>query len=337
VIRWLALQKVTRFVAVVLGLVAVVAASGIAYAQMTDLPEDAVLRFDDRVVTQAQLEDRVDVLGALYGVQRPDGATGDQFDRDAAKSMAVSLVLEKEAADRDIEIADKAAQDQLDQLIEDQLTGGRDAFVDFLSVQGISEQDVLDEIKRQLATSRLVEEVTADVPSVSDDDVTAAFEDNGDRMQTPEARRLVNIVVESRTDADRVARLARAGGDFASLAATWSRDGSTRDKGGDLGFVTADQLDPAYAEAAFVAPLQTVFGPVQTQFGWNVGKVVGVRKSQPLTFDQVEGELRAELQNRARLDVWRDYLGDLLEAADVEYAAHYLPEDPGAPPADLPE
>jgi peptidyl-prolyl cis-trans isomerase C len=134
-----------------------------------------------------------------------------------------------------------------------------------------------------------------------------------------------------------VARLARRGGDFASLAATWSRDGSTRDKGGDLGIVTASQLDPAYAEMAFAAPLQTVFGPVQTQYGWNVGKVVALRKSQPLTLAQVDGELRAELQNRARLDVWRDYLGDLLETADVEYAGRYLPKDPDAPPADLPE
>jgi peptidyl-prolyl cis-trans isomerase C len=331
-LKWLRVGLLTLFVLVVAG------AGKVAYDQVSDLPDDAVFRYDDKVVTEDELQERVEILGALYGVQRPDDAEeGARFDRDAAKSMAVSMILEKAAADHDIEISDRTAQTELDKLIEDQLVGGRESFVDFLSEAGVSEQDVLDEIKRQLATSQLVEELVADVQEPTDEEVRAAYEEHRDSIVTPEARQLRNIVVESQVDARRVARLARTGQNFASLASTWSRDGSTRNKGGYLGLITAAQLDHTYAKAAFAAERGAVFGPVRSQYGWNVGLVVGIREEKQLPFEEVKAQLKDELYNKERLDVWRAELGDLLEEADVEYADDYRPEDPTAPPSDVAE
>jgi peptidyl-prolyl cis-trans isomerase C len=334
-IRMLTLTARLRWVAAIVALAILGGASTVAFARSGDLPEDAAFRVDDRTVSTDDLAERVDVLEALYGVKKPDDDEGG-FDRAAAKSMAVSLILEDEARSRDITIADKAAQDQLDDLIDDQLAGGRKAFDEFLTTAGINEQDVLDEIKRQLATSRLVEEITTDVPSVGDDDVRQHFDKNIDKMVTRETRRIGNIVVATRADAGKVAKLARAGSSFTTLAKTYSRDASTADKAGDLGWLAAPQLDLDFAEAAFGAAGQAVFGPVQTQYGWNVGKVRGIRKPVPLKYDEVKEQIREELGNKARLDVWRSYLGKLLKDVDVEYADAYRPEDPDAPPADLP-
>jgi peptidyl-prolyl cis-trans isomerase C len=319
-------------------LVAVMGAAAFGYPKLSArLSDDAAFRYAGEVVTEDELEERVEILSALYGVTRPeDSKNGELFDRDAAKSMAVSRILEDAATDRDIEISDRQAQAQLDGLIDKQLLGGRAAFVDWLAEMGLKERDVLDEIKRQMATSRLVEEVVGDVEEVTSEEVRAAYDEHRDKMATPEARQLTNIVVETRTEAQQVARLAWAGEDFAGLVATWSRDGSTRDSGGDLGLVTADQLEASFAKAAFAAKNGSVFGPVQTRYGWNVGKVVKIQPSRALAFTEVEDELAAELQNRERLEKWRDQLGDLLEEADVEYADDYRPEDPTAPPSELP-
>lgn len=320
-------------------LVAVMGATAFGYPKLSErLPDDAAFRYDDQVVSEDQLEERVEILSALYGVTRPEESSkGKQFDRDAAKSMAVSLILEDAARDSEIEISDREAQAQLDGLIEKQLLGGRAAFVDWLAEMGLKERDVLDEIKRQMATSRLVEEVVGDVDDVTAEEVRAAYDDHRERMVTPEGRHLLNIVVETRAEAQQVARLAWSGDDFADLAATWSRDGSTRDAGGDLGMVTADQLDASFAKAAFAAKSGTVFGPVQTRYGWNVGKVVEIQQSRALTFEEVQKQLTTELQNRERLERWREQLGELLEDAEVEYADGYRPADPTAPPSQLPE
>lgn len=324
---------------VVAGVLAVTLAGGgvaVAVAREDSLPSGAAFRYGDRVVTTAQLDDRLEVLEALYGVQRPeDTEKGEDFDRDAAKSMVVSLVLADAAAEKDIVISDKEAQTELDKLVDEQLTGGRDAFVDFLSSSGISERDVLDEIRAQLATSRLVAEVTADVPRATAAAARSTYDEHRDEMVTPEGRRLVNVVVETRADADRVARLARRSGRLAPLAAGWSLDGSTRDAGGNLGLVTRDQLEQDYAAAAFGAPRNAVFGPVRTSHGWNVGQVTEVVAARPVGFADVEQDLVERLTAEARLKAWRAFLSDLLADADVEYADGYRPDDPDAPPADV--
>lgn len=337
--RWSALRRRTRIVGVLVVFALVGGVASLAYARMNDLPDDAAFRLEGRTVTVEALEDRVGVLVALYNLDRPaSGEAADAFDRTAAKSLAVSLILENEASDRDITIADKAAQTQLDALVEAQLQGGgRQAFVDFLSASGISERDVLDEIKRQLATSRLVEEVTGDVAEPTDEEVRAAFSDYQESLVSPEGRRVLNIVLGSRLEAVRVARLARGGKSFMALAKTYSMDGATRDQGGDLGVVAQDQLDPAYGEVAFAVEKDGIFGPVKTEYGWNVGKVIAIQPARELPYDEVQSQLRAELLNRDRLEVWREFLADLLTDADVEYAPAYLPDDPTSPPEGLPE
>ncbi len=329
----------TRRWAVALVALVVVGLSGwnVASAR-AGLPADAVLRYDGHTVTRAQLAARVKVLTALYGVQPPaGGAKLDQFERQAAKSYAVGLILSQEASRRKIVIADKQASDQLDKLISGQLQGGRQAFVQFLQTSGISQGDVLDEIKRQMATAKIVEQVTANLPAVSDAAVTAFYTKNQARMVTAPTRTLSNIVVADQSQATQIAALARkTGANFAALAKKYSADGSTKDKGGSLGAVTQADLETGFGKAAFAAADGAVFGPVQTQYGWNVGRVDAVTAAQPLSLADVTSALRTELENKARLTKWQDFLGKLLASSDVQYAASYRPDDPKAAPSDLP-
>jgi peptidyl-prolyl cis-trans isomerase C len=328
--------RVWAVTAVAVLLVAVI--TPFAMARINDLPDHAVFRLGDTVVTEDQLGNRVAVLEALYGVTRPSEGKGvARFDRDVAKSLAVSMILEQAAAERDIVIADKTAQSELDKVVDEQLPEGRDGFVEFLGTSGVSESEVLDEIKRQLATSRLVEEVAGDVPPATDAEVRAAYDKNRDSMVSPEKRHLLNIVVGSKTEAERVLRRAEAGASIRSLAVTWSRDGATRDKGGDLGTLSADQLEADFAEAAFSVPAGATFGPVQTRHGWNVGQVAEVQPATPLSFEQVREQLALQLLNGQRLTTWRAWLADRIKAAAVEYADRYRPAHPDAAPNALPE
>lgn len=330
-------QLRTRSWSVIVGLAVVAAGVGLAAMDRSDaLPDNAVLRIGDDVVSEQELDDRLAVLEALYGVERPQGAQADDFQRDAAKSIAVSMILDQAAEEHDVDVSDQEAQAALARAIDAQVTD-RAGFVDFLAQSGLAEADVLDEIRLQLETTRLVEAVTGDVGEVTPSEVRAYYEENQDRMVTPERRELRNIVVSTRIDAQRVLRSARRRESFASLAATWSRDIGTRDMGGRLGILAAEELEPAYAEAAFAARSGAVFGPVETQHGWNVGQVVSVLRSRHLSFTDVEQRLTEDLQAKRLLDAWRDWLGDALRDADVEYADDYRPDDPDAPPADLPE
>ena len=325
-----------RIIAVVLVLAVVAGVGGGLWWQSRKVPEGAALVVGERVVTIPELDERVQTLRALYGVQPPteDPARMDGFRRDAAKAVAVSMVLEDRATEMGVGVADTKVRQALDQYITQQLGPGpsaRDEFVKVLGNVGTSEDKVLAEIRQQMALGDLFNRVTEGV-TTSDDDLRAAFPQYAQRLGKPESRQLSNIVVTNKDAAQRLATQLRGGGDFAAAAKSNSIDNATRDSGGALGAVRADQLQPEYAKAAFSTPAGQVFGPVQNQFGWNVGRVGAVTPGAPAQFDQVQDTLRQAVDLDRRLAAWGRWMTDSLADADVRYADDYRPADPDSVP-----
>ncbi len=318
---------------VVLALVAGV--GGYLWRRSERLPAGSAFKVFGHVISVAQLDQEIEALHALYGVQAPtDPAALKVFRQDAAKSYAVSLILDNAAARQNIVIADKAARDTLTKFITQQLGTGptaHDQFVQALTNAGTSEQAVLTEIKRQLAVYQMFNNVTKG-NTVSDQDLLAAFNSRKSQLGSPEQRQISNIVVQTQAQAQQVVADLKGGVAFAVEAQRYSLDASTRSSGGDLGKVSASQLDANYAKRAFAAAPMSVFGPVQTTYGWNVGEVVKVVAGTPAVYAQIKEELRQELLLEKELAVWRTWLGKQIVAAHVRYAPTYRPAHPDAPP-----
>jgi len=138
--------------------------------------------------------------------------------------------------------------------------------------------------------------------------------------------------VAGKREAREVVERAEAGEAFGKLVLAYSLDASTRQRKGDLGTIARDDLAAGYADAAFEAREGTVFGPVRTRHGWNVGQVAGIIPATELPFDQVKDRIRESLRSQKVLAAWRAWLAAQITAADVEYAADYRPVDPDAPP-----
>ncbi|MDT7633978.1 MAG: peptidyl-prolyl cis-trans isomerase [Pseudonocardiales bacterium] len=302
--------------------------------RLTDLPEGVALRVGHTDVSEQELRQRRDAFEALYGIKAPSGGPArDGFIRESAKAVAVSIVIDQAAKQRGIVISDEAARDAVDQLIARKFgPGGHDAFVTLLGEVGASMRNVLDEIKRQQSFNQLVSQVTGGVPEPTEADARALYRADPTAMVLPAQRRLTNVVVSSESDAQMVLRRARSGTDFGTLAKALSLDRASRDVAGDLGYVTREQLEDPYGQAAFAAPAGALFGPVRTKSGWNVGKVAEIRPEIPLAFEQVQEQLRDGLRGERQTKAWNDWLGRQLREADVTYADNYRPVDPdGAP------
>lgn len=322
---------------VVVTVVAVGAAVPVVVSRLTALPDDAAFKVGDTTVTKQQLQTRVKTISALYGIRQPsDPREANKFWRSAAKATAVGMVLDNAARDRGIVISEKAARDSLSKMVEQQ-TGqsGNAEFVDLLKNAGASQNQVLDEIKLQQATAKLFQQVAEPTKiSVTDTDVRDYFDQHKNEMVVPEKRHLRNIVVTDRQQADRVLRQAMAGQDFAALVRQYSLDQSTRSTNGDLGFVGRQQVEAGYGDIAFREPKGTLFGPVKTKSGWNIGQVLEVQPKKPLKLEQVKNQLRETVRSERALAKWRKWQADQIRAADVEYADQYRPADPDAPPGD---
>jgi peptidyl-prolyl cis-trans isomerase C len=303
-------------------------------ASHTDLPKNAALKVDGTIVSVDTLTSRMKALQALYGIAAPKTAKErDSFRRDTAKSLAVEQMLEKAARDKKIVIADKAINDALAELIAQRYSnGGRQAFVKALGDLGASEAQVKAEIRQQMLVAQLFDNVTGAV-EVSDADLKTAFADRRTSLGTPEKRTIRNIVVQSESDANKVIVALDAGVPFAAAAQRSSLDGATRSKGGLLGSVQASDLEPAYAKVAFAAEPKKPFGPVKTQYGWNVGVVDSVTAPVPAVYAEVKATLKATLEKEQSLKLWSAWLKRLVAGGGVVYANDYRPADPNSIPA----
>ena len=120
-------------------------------------------------------------------------------------------------------------------------------------------------------------------------------------QDTNEARRVVANVLKS----------ARAGENFADLARTYSRDPGSAAQGGDLGWFPKGRMAPAFEAAAFRGKPGEIVGPVRTQFGFHIIKVLG-KDSKELKLANILMHITASSQTK----------NDIMERArDFSYLA----------------
>jgi peptidyl-prolyl cis-trans isomerase C len=330
------MKKLSFPATIALGLVAtllvpviVVGLATLVAVRATVLPDDAAFKVYDTVVSKDDLKRRMAVLKALYGLAPPDDPAGqDLFRRQSAQAVAFSKVLDHAAQVEHVGIPDDQARAILGQFVNQHFQGGADGFTQVLGDVGASQQDVLDEIKRQQASGLLFDKVVRQeghAGRVTGPEVQRYYDQNTAQFVQPEGRHLRHIVVSSEDDANQVIQQARSRTDFAALAKQFSLDGATRDNGGDLGMLEQRQLEPAFGQPAFAAPPGGVFGPVQTDKGWDIGQVLEVRPAAQLTFDQVKGQLQENMQASAELNYWRAWVNRQIQAAGIEYADEYRP------------
>jgi peptidyl-prolyl cis-trans isomerase C len=122
-----------------------------------------------------------------------------------------------------------------------------------------------------------------------------------------------HILVETEDQAKDVLRKLKAGGDFAALAKSDSKDPGSAD-GGDLGYFTKDQMVAEFADAAFKLDKGALSEPVKTQFGWHVIKVEDKRDKPVPPFEQVRNEIATYLTRKTQAEL----VGKLRDQAKVE-------------------
>ena len=310
---------------------------GVALWRDRGLPEDAVFKLDTTVYLEADLRNYLGEQKALYGLRMAD-LSSDEERRAAAQSFAVSLVIDAAAGDTGVEVAPAELERAAEEFLDAAYPGGRGQFIDALADEGVSEQDVLDELRRQLTIERLYARVTADL-TIDSSEVRDAYDRNREDFVVPERRSLAAIALSSRAEANALkGQLTSA--NFATIARRRSLDLSTAADGGDLGFISADELQGPFAKLAFRSGAGQVFGPVAAAGADYVylGLVRAVRPERRQSFREVRGELEATLLAARGLAVWQSYLADRVAEAQLTFASRYRPEDPTSLPSfHLPE
>jgi len=139
---------------------------------------------------------------------------------------------------------------------------------------------------------------------IPEEDLRRYYDDHADEYSRPEqvhARHILVKIDESRDAAQAEARMAEiqsrldAGEPFEKVAAEFSDDPGSRDRGGDVGWFGRGQMVPEFEQAAFGATPGSRVGPVKTSFGLHLIDVLERRNAGRQPFEEVQATIRARL------------------------------------------
>ena len=82
------------------------------------------------------------------------------------------------------------------------------------------------------------------------------------------------------------------GADFALLAEKYSEDSASSKRGGEIGFVTRDELHPDVAAVTFNLPVGKYSQPVRSVFGYHIILAADRKEERPMTLKEATPQIR---------------------------------------------
>jgi peptidyl-prolyl cis-trans isomerase D len=166
--------------------------------------------------------------------------------------------------------------------------------------------------KYQVPERRVVRYALVDVNQirhnvqVSDDMLKQQYQANIQQYQVPNRVHVEHIlfmtvgktdaeVEEIKKKAEDVLKQVKKGGKFEDLAKKYSEDPGSKDKGGDLSWITQGQTVPEFERTAFSLSPGQVSDLVKTQYGFHIIKVLEKETAHTKPFEEVKDSLRAPL------------------------------------------
>ena len=144
---------------------------------------------------------------------------------------------------------------------------------------------------------------------VSDAEVKTWYDGHQDRYEQTEERRASHILIVANADTDKEKARAKAEevlkevqkspARFAEFAKQYSQDPGSAQKGGDLGFFGHGMMVKAFEDIVFKQKEGEISGLVQSDFGYHIIKVTGIKPRKQRPLDEVRSEIVAELKAQA--------------------------------------
>lgn len=221
--------------------------------------------------------------------------------------------------------------------------GGEERYEEFLRQNHLSREDHIQYVIRSALCGEAVKNAFASEIAISDEAVETYYEAHKDEpeLQWPERVTVAHILLNGRRGmiaeqlklekrmadgpqlekaideeiarraklAEEIrARAAEPGGDFAALAAKYSEDFGSRNKGGSLGTSARGMRPIAFDEVAFSLKPGEVGPVVKTEYGYHVIKTMERKPAGPRTLGEAAPQIRGRLLAAEQARRMREWL-----------------------------
>src|SRR5262249_1856060 len=226
-----------------------------------ELVEQIVVRVNDRLITQSEFDKRVAIAA-----RQPNHPTDQaELERNVLDDLIREKLLEERAKEMSVSATDEEVEAAVAH-VKAQYNLTTDAEFDAaLAQSGMTREELKRQMRQTITLQKVIgREVTSQL-QLTDDQLRLEYERKKDQFYAvPETAHVAEIVLrfpaddpEARQKAavqiDEIRVKVKGGAPFADLARSTS-EGTTREKGGDLGTVSKGELVEALDAAIFVTP-----------------------------------------------------------------------------------
>ena len=295
------------------------------------VPADAVAVVDGEEVAKSDYDALLAQAKKSYKNQKRDFPKAGSQEFQTLKNQAVQFLVqreqfEQEAAALDVEITDKQVDARLDQIRKQYFGGDKKKYEQQLKEQGISNGQVRNDIRSQIVSEKIFEEVTRKV-NVTDKQVAEYYAKNTAQYSQPQSREVRHILVKTKAKADDLYGQLKAGADFSDLAKKFSEDTGSKANGGKL-TISKGQTVAAFDAEAFALKKNEISNPVKTEFGFHIIQPIGdVKEAKVTPLKEVEDSIRQQLAQTKKNEAMTKWVDELKKdyKDKVSYAVGFTP------------
>lgn len=240
-------------------------------------------------------------------------------------------VLMQKADELGITCTDEEAQETYNEI---KAQYGEELFNQMLAYSNITEEDYLNELKRQIVLMDLQEEMLKDSKPITDEEIKTYYDEHQDEFKVGAGADMKHILVRVTDENDKAemaeveaavkeiqAELA-AGKTFEELFEKYSAEDADTDLyiAEDLGFVEYESpyLDPAFLEGAKDLTEGEVSNPVKSSFGYHFIKVDNITEEKVLPLEEVKSTIASKLQEEEDFAIYQKVLNNWVSEAKVK-------------------
>jgi parvulin-like peptidyl-prolyl isomerase len=324
-------MRTLRFLALPLLIAGVLLVAGCGGGSSQSVPNDAVAVVSGSPITKVQFASLIASAKASYLARKTPFPKAGTAAYKSLQDQAITYLvqeseLEQQAKDMGIVITDQQVQTRLTAIKKQYFGGSETKYQAQLKAQGLTEPELLRELKAQILSEKLYAKITSSV-KVSDAAVAAYYAAHKSTYSTAASRTVRHILVNNKALADQLETQLKNGASFAVLAKKYSKDPGSAAKGGKL-TVTKGQTVPQFDKAAFSLKTGQTSAPVHSQYGWHIIQAltpISAAKVTPLK--SVENSIRAQLLQSKKTTTMTNWVNGIKKqyAKKVAYQAGYTP------------
>ncbi|MFO7929651.1 MAG: peptidylprolyl isomerase [Candidatus Humimicrobiaceae bacterium] len=299
---------------------------------------EAVAVVSGEKITQKQVNTYLDFVKSqdTENVLENDEEQLEAIKANIMDSLIVITLLKQYASSNDIEVNQGKVEQKYQEVVES-YTSEEDLEQE-LEGRGIEIEFFKNELRDQTLREEIYNRVTGDI-EVSEQEIKDFYEQNKEiYFKVPEKVKVSHILVQynesgqEATEADKKEALDKIefikseieeGKDFSEVAKEYSDDTLSAENGGDLGYITKDQMVKEFEDAAFQLEVGEVSSPVETIYGYHILKVTDKQEEYIEKYEDAKETAKQYLLNERKSEAWEDFVYGLLDEAEIEYNVEY--------------